>query len=160
VRPAKTGIDIGAVGMYYRIRDASSDVVAFEPIPLFNNMLRAVFEGKRGHIEPVAVSAAPGKVTMRLPYTQGAVRPGDDRAQPAQRDSSAGRGVRGPGRSIVRQVIGFIKVDVEATSCGAGRHPKRPRQAPPQPADRVQRRSRGGTKRLARGSPTTTTRSA
>ena len=24
--------------------------------------------GKRGHIEPVAVSAAPGKVTMRLPY--------------------------------------------------------------------------------------------
>ena len=56
--PARTGIDVGAkVGMYtYRIRACSSDVIAFEPIPLFHDMLRAVFEGKRGHIEPVAAS--------------------------------------------------------------------------------------------------------
>jgi len=66
----KTGIDIGAkVGMYtYRIRAHSSDVVAFEPIPLFNHMLRAVFEGKRGRVEPVALSNVAGKATMRLPY--------------------------------------------------------------------------------------------
>jgi FkbM family methyltransferase len=66
----RTGIDIGAkVGMYtYRIRAQSSDVVAFEPIPLFNNMLAAVFNGKRGRIEPFAVSSTHAKVTMRLPY--------------------------------------------------------------------------------------------
>lgn len=68
--PARTGIDVGAkVGMYtYRIRARSSDVVAFEPIPLFHDMLRAVFEGKRGHIEPVAVSDRRGTATLRMPY--------------------------------------------------------------------------------------------
>jgi FkbM family methyltransferase len=70
--PARTGIDIGAkVGMYtYRIRQSSSDVVAFEPIPLFHNMLKAVFDGKRGRIEPVAVSDRRGRATLRMPYDQ------------------------------------------------------------------------------------------
>lgn len=69
---ARTGIDIGAkVGMYtYRIRARSSDVIAFEPIPLFNRMLRAVFHGKRGRVEPYAVSRTRGTATMRLPYDQ------------------------------------------------------------------------------------------
>lgn len=50
--PSKTGLDIGAkVGMYtYRIRRHSSDVIAFEPIPLFNGMLKAVFDGKRDRV--------------------------------------------------------------------------------------------------------------
>jgi len=67
---ARTGIDVGAkVGMYtYRIRACSSDVIAFEPIPLFHDMLRAVFEGKRGHIEPVAASDRRGTATLRMPY--------------------------------------------------------------------------------------------
>jgi FkbM family methyltransferase len=68
--PARTGIDIGAkVGMYtYRIRQRSSDVIAFEPIPLFNEMLKKVFDGKRGRIEPVAVSDRHGRATLRMPY--------------------------------------------------------------------------------------------
>lgn len=66
----KTGIDVGAkVGMYtYRIRARSSDVVAFEPNPLFNRMLAAVFAGKRGRVEPYAVSSTRGTATLRLPY--------------------------------------------------------------------------------------------
>jgi len=66
----RTGIDVGAkVGMYtYRIRANSSDVIAFEPIPLFHNMLKKVFDGKRGRIEPVAVSNRPGKAVLRMPF--------------------------------------------------------------------------------------------
>jgi FkbM family methyltransferase len=72
----RTGIDVGAkVGMYtYRIRDRSRDVIAFEPIPLHYNMLKAVFEGKRGRIEPVALSDKAGTATMRLPYGSGGKR--------------------------------------------------------------------------------------
>src|SRR5262245_134701 len=60
--PSRPGIDVGAkVGMYtYRIRAHSSHVIAFEPIPVFHEMLRAVFEGKGGRIEPFAVSNARG----------------------------------------------------------------------------------------------------
>ncbi len=66
----RTGIDVGAkVGMYtYRIRKNSSDVLAFEPIPLFHNMLKKVFDGKRGRIEPVAVSSSRGKAVLRMPF--------------------------------------------------------------------------------------------
>jgi len=66
----RTGIDVGAkVGMYtYRIRANSSDVIAFEPIPLFNNMLKKVFAGKRGRVEPVAVSNAAGRAVLRMPF--------------------------------------------------------------------------------------------
>ena len=68
----RTGIDVGAkVGMYtYRIRDRSSDVVAFEPIPLFNQMLKKVFDGRRGRIEPFAVSDKRGTAVLRMPFDQ------------------------------------------------------------------------------------------
>lgn len=121
--PQRTGVDVGAkVGMYtYRIRDASSDVVAFEPIPLFNRMLRAVFEGKRGHIEPVAVSATPGKVTMRLPYDA------DNEQQFGRATIEAANPLKAAEVARVEELevetrtidsyewksLGFIKVDVE-----------------------------------------------
>jgi FkbM family methyltransferase len=121
--PKRTGIDVGAkVGMYtYRIRERSSDVIAFEPIPLFNNMLKAVFEGKRGRIEPVAVSNKRGKAVLRMPY---------DHANTAQ----FGRSTIDAGNPLTHEVVarteelevetrtideyefpnvGFIKIDVE-----------------------------------------------
>jgi FkbM family methyltransferase len=66
----RPSIDVGAkIGMYtYRIRRHSSEVIAFEPIPMFNRILRAVFEGKRGRIEPYAVSNKRGTATLRMPY--------------------------------------------------------------------------------------------
>jgi FkbM family methyltransferase len=66
----RPGIDIGAkIGMYtYRIRAHSSEVIAFEPIPMFNRILRTVFEGKRGRIEPYAVSDRRGTAKLLLPY--------------------------------------------------------------------------------------------
>jgi FkbM family methyltransferase len=72
----KTGIDVGAkVGMYtYRIRDRSRDVIAFEPIPLHYNMLKAVFEGKGGRIEPVALSDKSGTAKLRMPFGKGNAR--------------------------------------------------------------------------------------
>jgi FkbM family methyltransferase len=66
----RPGIDVGAkVGMYtYRIRAHSSEVIAFEPIPMFNRILRTVFAGKRGRVEPYAVSDRRGTAKLRLPY--------------------------------------------------------------------------------------------
>lgn len=120
---ARTGIDVGAkVGMYsYRIRRHSSDVVVFEPIPLFNRMLAAVFDGKRGRVEPFALSDVAGTVVMRLPY---------DRAGEQQ----FGRATIEPANPLVHEAVarvdelevetrtldsytwgsvGFIKIDVE-----------------------------------------------
>src|SRR2546423_9804993 len=66
----RPGIDIGAkVGMYtYRIRAHSSEVIAFEPIPMFNRVLRTIFEGKRGRVQPYAVSNRRCLATLRPPY--------------------------------------------------------------------------------------------
>src|SRR2546423_8335970 len=66
---SRPSIDVGAkIGMYtYRIRRHSSEVIAFEPIPMFNRILRAVFEGKRGRVEPYAVSNQRGTAKVRLP---------------------------------------------------------------------------------------------
>ena len=66
----RPGVDVGAkVGMYtYRIRRHSSEVIAFEPIPMFNRILRTLFEGNRGRIEPYAVSNQRGTAKLRLPY--------------------------------------------------------------------------------------------
>jgi FkbM family methyltransferase len=66
----RPSIDIGAkIGMYtYRIRKHSSEVIAFEPIPMFNRILQAVFDGKRGRVEPYAVSNQRGTGELRLPY--------------------------------------------------------------------------------------------
>jgi FkbM family methyltransferase len=119
----RTGVDIGAkVGMYtYRIRARSSDVLAFEPIPLFNTMLKAVFDGRRGRIEPFAVSNVRGRAVLRLPFDHDGSR-------------QFGRSTIDPGNSLVHHQIarteelevetrtldeyalpgvGFIKIDVE-----------------------------------------------
>jgi FkbM family methyltransferase len=120
---ARTGLDVGAkVGMYtYRIRAYSSDVVAFEPIPLFNNMLRAVFQGKRGRIEPVAASDKPGRAVLRMPYDHEGVRQfGRSSIEPANRLEHAQVArteeievETRPIDSYAFPDVGFVKIDVE-----------------------------------------------
>jgi len=121
--PARTGIDVGAkVGMYtYRIRARSSDVIAFEPIPLFHDMLRAVFEGKRGRIEPVAASDRRGKAVLRMPYDHdGARQFGRSSIEPnnrlEHRQIARTEELEVETRPIDEYElpnIGFIKIDVE-----------------------------------------------
>jgi FkbM family methyltransferase len=67
---ARAGVDVGAkVGMYtYRIRRRCSKVIAFEPQPLFNQMLAKVFDGLRGKVHPFALSNRCGHATMRIPW--------------------------------------------------------------------------------------------
>lgn len=66
----RTSLDIGAkYGMYaYRMIAHSRDVIAFDPIPLFQRFMRGAFAKKPVRVEPVALSNAAGQVTMRLPY--------------------------------------------------------------------------------------------
>lgn len=119
----KTGIDVGAkVGMYsYRIRDRSSDVVIFEPNPLFNYMLGKVFNGKRGRVEPYAVSSTRGTATMRLPFeadgTRQFGRATIEAANPLQHEQVARtEEITVETRTIDEyglQNVGFIKIDVE-----------------------------------------------
>lgn len=120
---ARVGIDVGAkVGMYtYRIRDRSAKVIAFEPIPTFNQMLAKVFDGKCGQIEPYALSNRRGRTMLRMPYESG------DRGQ-------WGRSTIEPANQLAQALIrrtdeieietrmldeyeltgvGFIKIDVE-----------------------------------------------
>jgi FkbM family methyltransferase len=120
---SRTGIDVGAkVGMYtYRIRARSSEVVAFEPIPLFNRMLRAVFEGQRARIEPCALSNHRGKVMMRLPFDH------DGSRQFGRSTIDRANALDHPQIARVEQIevetqrlddynltnVGFIKIDVE-----------------------------------------------
>lgn len=120
----RSGIDVGAkVGMYsYRIRKYSADVIVFEPIPLFNQMLRAVFAGRRGRVEPVAVSSTCGRVTMRLPldaagghefYGRSTIEPSNaltyDRIAAVQEIEVETRTLD----SYEFPSVGFIKIDVE-----------------------------------------------
>jgi FkbM family methyltransferase len=119
----RTGIDVGAtVGMYtYRIRAHSSDVLAFEPIPLFNQMLKKVFEGKRGRIEPVAVSSCRGKATLRMPFDGAGTaqfgRSTIDTANPLTHEQVARtEEIEVETRAIDEYAlpsVGFIKIDVE-----------------------------------------------
>ncbi len=121
--PSKTGIDCGAkVGMYtYRIRARSSDVVAFEPNPLFNRMLQAVFDGKRARIEPYAVSNTRSVVTLRLPFNSAGSpefgRATIEAANKLQHEVVARvEEVEVETRTIDEYAfssVGFIKVDVE-----------------------------------------------
>jgi FkbM family methyltransferase len=121
--PARTGIDVGAkVGMYtYRIRARSSDVVAFEPIPLFHDLLRAVFEGKRGRIEPVAASDRRGTATLRMPYDHDGSRQfGRSSIEPANplehRQIARTEELEVETRPLDEYAfprVGFIKIDVE-----------------------------------------------
>jgi len=119
----RTGIDVGAkVGMYtYRIRKNSSDVLAFEPIPLFHNMLKKVFDGKRGRIEPVAVSSSRGKAVLRMPFDHtGDAQFGRstiDTANPlTHRQVARTEELEVETRTIDEYAlpkVGFIKIDVE-----------------------------------------------
>lgn len=121
--PTRTGIDVGAkVGMYtYRIRDRSSDVIAFEPVPLFNQMLRRVFEGRRGRIEPYALSNAHGHATLRMPFrANGGAEFGRSTIEPA---NSLAHHTVDHSRELEIETrtldqyrlhnVGFIKIDVE-----------------------------------------------
>jgi FkbM family methyltransferase len=119
-----TGVDIGAkVGMYtYRIRAASADVIAFEPIPLFNNMLRAVFDGKRGRIEPYAVSRAAGKAVLRMPIDHAGTHLEFGRSTIDPDNALGNTAIKGIRELEVETralddyqlpSIGFIKIDVE-----------------------------------------------
>lgn len=121
--PARTGIDIGAkVGMYtYRIRERCRDVVAFEPVPLFNRMLVQVFDGSRARIEPYALSSRRGRATLRMPYrADGGAEFGRSTIEPANR--LAHHAIDHSGELDVEtrtldeyalQDVGFIKIDVE-----------------------------------------------
>jgi FkbM family methyltransferase len=119
----RPGIDVGAkIGMYtYRIRKHSSEVIAFEPIPMFNRILRAVFEGKRGRIEPYAVSNQRGIAKLRLPYDhEGAPKFGRSSIDPANRFDPAIIARTDECEVETRRIddynlpdVGFIKIDVE-----------------------------------------------
>jgi FkbM family methyltransferase len=119
----RLGIDVGAkIGMYtYRIRQQSSEVIAFEPIAMFNRILRAVFEGKRGRVEPFAVSNQRGTAKLRLPYGHdGAPKFGRSTIDPA---NCFDPGIIARTDEIeveTRRIddyelpdVGFIKIDVE-----------------------------------------------
>ena len=119
----RPGIDVGAkVGMYtYRIRKHSSEVIAFEPIPMFTHVLRAVFEGKRGRIEPYAVSNQRGKAILRLPYGHdGTPKYGRSTIDPQNRFDTVLIARNDEIEVETRRIddynlpdVGFIKIDVE-----------------------------------------------
>ena len=119
----RPGLDVGAkVGMYtYRIRDHSSEVIAFEPIPMFNELLRAVFKGKRSRIEPYAVSNQRGTAKLRLPYGHdGTAKYGRSTIEPANRFDTVVIARHDEIEVETRQIddydlpdVGFIKIDVE-----------------------------------------------
>ncbi len=119
----RTGIDIGAkVGMYtYRILDQSSDVIAFEPAPLFHQMLERVFDRTRARVVPYALSNRQGRATLRMPYrANGGPEFGRSTIEPAnalahhtvhhsvevevETRTLDGYGLRN---------VGFVKIDVE-----------------------------------------------
>jgi FkbM family methyltransferase len=119
----RPGIDVGAkVGMYtYRIRKHSSEVIAFEPIPMFNRILRAVFEGKRGRVEPYAVSNQHGTAILRLPYGHdGTPKYGRSTIDPENRFDMGLIAGNDEVEIETRRIddynfpdVGFIKIDVE-----------------------------------------------
>ena len=119
----RPGIDVGAkVGMYtYRIRRHSSEVIAFEPIPMLHQMLRAVFEGKHARIEPYAVSNQRGTAILRLPYDhEGKGKYGYSTIEPANRFDPNTIERADTIEVETRRIddydlpdVGFIKIDVE-----------------------------------------------
>lgn len=119
----RPSLDIGAkIGMYtYRIRKHSSEVIAFEPVPMFNRILRAVFEGKRGRIEPYAVSDRRGTARLRLPYGHdGKPKFGRSTIDPDNRFDSKIIGHTDELEVETKRIddynlpdVGFIKIDVE-----------------------------------------------
>ncbi|HEY5921526.1 MAG TPA: FkbM family methyltransferase [Kofleriaceae bacterium] len=119
----KTGVDVGAkVGMYtYRIRARSSNVIAFEPNPLFCRMLHKVLKGERTRIEQVACSRTRGTAVMRMPFDRRGVaqfgRSTIDAANPLQHERVARvETIEVETRTLDEydlSNVGFIKIDVE-----------------------------------------------
>ncbi|MFN2622046.1 MAG: FkbM family methyltransferase [Chthoniobacterales bacterium] len=119
----RPGIDVGAkVGMYtYRIRAHSSEVIAFEPIPMFNRILRTVFSGKRGRVEPYAISDQRGTAKLRLPYGHDGTRKfGRSTIDPSNRFDPEVIARNDEIEVETRRIddynfpdVGFIKIDVE-----------------------------------------------
>jgi len=119
----RPGIDVGAkIGMYtYRIRAHSSEVIAFEPIPMFNRILRTVFEGKRGRVESYAVSDQRGTAKLRLPYGHdGTPKFGRSTIDPSNRFDPEVIARNEEIEVETRRIydynfpdVGFIKIDVE-----------------------------------------------
>lgn len=120
---ARTGIDVGAkVGMYtYRILARSSDVIAFEPVPLFHQLLTRTFAAPRVRIEPYALSNCQADATLRLPYrANGGPEYGRSTIDPANRLAHHKidhyREMKIETRTLDEyrlQNVGFIKIDVE-----------------------------------------------
>jgi FkbM family methyltransferase len=121
--PARAALDVGAkVGMYtYRIHACAAEVVAFEPIPLFHDMLRRVFAGKQVRIEPVAVSDRRGRAVLRMPFDAGGGRQfGRSTIEPENKlDHHLVARVEElevetwPLDEVSLPDVGFIKIDVE-----------------------------------------------
>jgi FkbM family methyltransferase len=118
----KTSVDIGAkFGMYtYRILAHSGGVVAFEPIPHINRMLRTVF-GRRCRVEAVALSSTPGEAVLRMPFaSNGSAKLG---RSTIERDNPLDHQEIASTRELVVETrtldsyeledVGFIKIDVE-----------------------------------------------
>lgn len=120
---SRTGIDIGAkVGMYtYRLLARCSDVIAFEPVPLFSQMLERIFEQTRCRVEPYALSNRNGQATLRMPYrTDGRPELGRSTIEPANALEHAGIDHSVEVSVETRMLdeydardVGFIKIDVE-----------------------------------------------
>jgi FkbM family methyltransferase len=119
----RPSLDVGAkIGMYtYRIRAHSSEVIAFEPIPMFQHFLRTVFAGQRVQIEPYAVSDRTGMATLRLPYGHdGSRKYGRSTIDPANRFDPEIIAHIHEIEVETRRIddynltdLGFIKIDVE-----------------------------------------------
>lgn len=121
--PGRTSVDVGAkLGMYtYRLLRHSRDVVAFEPIPVLIDMLRRVFAGRPCRVEGCALSDAPGRTQMRIPYGKnGEVKFGRSTIEPSNplahddvaRVDTIDVELKTLDQCGLREV-GFIKIDVE-----------------------------------------------
>jgi FkbM family methyltransferase len=119
----QTSVDVGAkLGMYtFRLLRHSSEVVAFEPIPLLAQMLERVFARRRVRIINSALSDQGGRTTMRVPYgSNGEVKFGRstiESTNPLSHDDVARVEEIDVELKTLDQCnltgVGFIKVDVE-----------------------------------------------
>ena len=121
----RTSVDVGAkVGMYLRrLVKVSKNVIAFEPVPELNRLLRANFARAEVPVEvrETALSSKAGPVTLRLPFTKlGFPKHGRatiERRNPlAYPDTGEIRSIQVRGETLdalAAADIGFIKIDVE-----------------------------------------------
>lgn len=122
-----TSVDVGAkLGMYSdRLRLHSRDVIMFEPIPALVEFLRSTV-GRRGcRVEGCALSDAPGRTRMRVPFgSNGEVKLGRSTIEPGNsltHDDVADVDEIEVELHTLDQYdlrgVGFIKIDVEGHEC-------------------------------------------